>query len=75
MYVLLSALFTLYCRVYFSLLTSAFFCGSSSTASSFVTPLLTDMYQITMAYAYFVQGKENVDSVFDLFFRENPFSG
>ncbi|GMH24080.1 hypothetical protein Nepgr_025923 [Nepenthes gracilis] len=40
-----------------------------------VTPLLTDHYQYTMAYAYWKAGKHNERAVFDLFFRRNPFGG
>ncbi|XP_039054565.1 nicotinate phosphoribosyltransferase 2-like [Hibiscus syriacus] len=40
-----------------------------------VTPLLTDLYQFTMAYAYWKAGKHNDRSVFDLYFRKNPFGG
>ncbi|XP_057543779.1 nicotinate phosphoribosyltransferase 2-like isoform X1 [Amaranthus tricolor] len=40
-----------------------------------VTPLLTDLYQFTMAYAYWKAGKHNERAVFDLFFRRNPFGG
>eukprot|EP00823_Brevimastigomonas_motovehiculus_P001118 TRINITY_DN11651_c0_g1_i1.p1 TRINITY_DN11651_c0_g1~~TRINITY_DN11651_c0_g1_i1.p1 ORF type:complete len:638 (-),score=181.35 TRINITY_DN11651_c0_g1_i1:153-2027(-) len=43
--------------------------------SSFVTPMLTDLYQITMTYAYFQAGRHEDHSVFDLFFRKNPFGG
>ncbi|XP_054158115.1 nicotinate phosphoribosyltransferase-like [Oppia nitens] len=39
-------------------------------------PLLTDMYQITMAYAYWKSPeKRNQLAVFDMFFRKNPFGG
>jgi nicotinate phosphoribosyltransferase len=37
--------------------------------------LLTDLYQVTMAYGYWKTGKAETESVFNLFFRENPFGG
>ncbi|XP_028260432.1 nicotinate phosphoribosyltransferase isoform X2 [Parambassis ranga] len=38
-------------------------------------PLLTDMYQFTMAYAYWRAGRHQEPAVFELFFRDNPFGG
>ncbi len=35
--------------------------------------LLTDFYQLTMAYAFWKAGKIDQEAVFSLFFRENPF--
>ena len=40
-----------------------------------VNPMLTDFYQITMAYAYWKAGVQDEEAVFDLFFRKNPFAG
>jgi nicotinate phosphoribosyltransferase len=37
--------------------------------------LLTDMYQLTMAYAYWKAGLADDEAVFHLFFREHPFHG
>ncbi len=37
--------------------------------------LLTDLYQLTMAYGYWKQRKADQQSVFHLFFRSNPFKG
>lgn len=40
-----------------------------------VSALLTDMYQISMAYAYWRAGKHKDRAVFDLLHRKNPFGG
>lgn len=37
--------------------------------------LLTDLYQLTMAEAYWKLGRHNKIAAFDLFYRENPFQG
>lgn len=43
--------------------------------SIFVSPILTDLYQITMAQAYFLKGRHKISASFSLSFRENPFKG
>jgi len=43
--------------------------------NSLVGPTLTDMYQISMTYAHWKNGRVNEPSCFDLFFRKNPFKG
>lgn len=40
-----------------------------------VLGLLTDLYQVTMAYAYWKSGKADQIGVFHLYFRKNPFQG
>ncbi len=37
--------------------------------------LLTDLYQLTMAYGYFKSGLADQEATFHLTFRENPFEG
>jgi nicotinate phosphoribosyltransferase len=37
--------------------------------------MLTDLYELTMAYGYWKKGKDKDNAVFDLFFRKNPFGG
>ncbi|XP_061832064.1 nicotinate phosphoribosyltransferase isoform X2 [Nerophis lumbriciformis] len=40
-----------------------------------VPSLLTDLYQFTMAYAYWRAGRHQDCAAFELFFRQNPFGG
>ncbi|KAK6116224.1 hypothetical protein DH2020_050020 [Rehmannia glutinosa] len=49
--------------------------GIDGPTNPMVTPLLNDLYQFTMAYAYWKGGKHNERAVFDLYFRRNPFGG
>jgi nicotinate phosphoribosyltransferase len=37
--------------------------------------LLTDLYQLTMAYGYWRLGRADEHAVFQLYFRKNPFGG
>ena len=37
--------------------------------------LLTDLYQLTMAYGYWRNGVADREAVFNLFFRKHPFHG
>ncbi|MBC6697233.1 nicotinate phosphoribosyltransferase [Hymenobacter sp. BT190] len=37
--------------------------------------LLTDLYQVTMAYGYWQQGLQDREAVFHLYFRKAPFGG
>ncbi|KAA3610031.1 MAG: nicotinate phosphoribosyltransferase [Calditrichaeota bacterium] len=37
--------------------------------------LLTDYYQLNMAYGFWKSGKAETESVFGLYFRKNPFNG
>ncbi|OEU61506.1 MAG: nicotinate phosphoribosyltransferase [Desulfuromonadales bacterium C00003094] len=39
------------------------------------SPLLTDLYQLTMLAGYFEKGMHLRPAVFDLYFRKNPFHG
>jgi len=44
-------------------------------ASNLLNPLLTDMYQITMCYGYWMAGRHEIPATFDMFFRTCPFKG
>jgi len=39
------------------------------------SPLLTDLYELTMLAGYHEQGMAGQPAVFDLYFRANPFNG
>ncbi|HSP16891.1 MAG TPA: nicotinate phosphoribosyltransferase [Thermoanaerobaculia bacterium] len=41
----------------------------------FSNALLTDLYELTMAFGYWRVGKHRDEAVFHLFFREEPFDG
>lgn len=43
--------------------------------NALVNPLLTDLYQLTMIYTYWKNGRAGESAAFDLFFRKNPFGG
>lgn len=49
--------------------------GYPAPHNHYVDPMLTDLYQISMAYAYWVNGRQDEEAVFDLFFRKSPFKG
>lgn len=40
-----------------------------------ISPLYTDLYQLTMGQAYFKTGKHEIPACFDYFFRKIPFKG
>ena len=39
------------------------------------SPLLTDLYEVTMIAGYLEKGMTETPAIFDLFFRHNPFHG
>ncbi|MBW3670412.1 MAG: nicotinate phosphoribosyltransferase [Acidobacteria bacterium] len=47
----------------------------SSVQSSPSAAMLTDLYELTMAYGYWKSGMADAEAVFHLSFRENPFDG
>ena len=47
----------------------------NNTQATHSLSLLTDLYQLTMAYGYWKHGKAEQSAVFHLFFRNNPFRG
>jgi nicotinate phosphoribosyltransferase len=40
-----------------------------------ISPLLTDLYQLTMAYGYWKLNMHDREAVFQLIYRKNPFGG
>lgn len=40
-----------------------------------ISPLLTDLYELTMLAGYLEEGMADKQAVFDLYFRTNPFEG
>lgn len=48
---------------------------SISTLYEHSLSLLTDLYQLTMAYGYWKTGISDREAVFHLFYRKNPFKG
>jgi nicotinate phosphoribosyltransferase len=40
-----------------------------------ISPLLTDLYQLTMAYGYWKLGMHDREAVFHQFYRKHPFGG
>lgn len=47
----------------------------TETQFDWVTPLLTDLYQVTMAYAEWKARRADEVAVFEAFFRKAPFAG
>lgn len=49
--------------------------NTTADSPSVAAALLTDLYQLTMAYGYWKAGKADQEATFHLFFRKNPFQG
>ena len=50
-------------------------CWVNGPSNPLITAMLTDRYQVSMAYAYYMQGIHLKNATFDLFFRKCPFGG
>lgn len=48
---------------------------ATHTRPSSANAMLTDLYELTMAYAYWKTGRAEQESVFHLLFRKQPFQG
>jgi nicotinate phosphoribosyltransferase len=49
--------------------------GKRATTNPLMCASLTDLYQLSMCYAYWKNGRHEDHAVFDLFYRKNPFKG
>lgn len=49
--------------------------GKKQTYMHTYSPLLTDLYQLTMAYGYWKLNMHQQEATFDLIYRQNPFKG
>src|SRR6266700_4766541 len=49
--------------------------NAAHVQSTGASALLTDLYQLTMAYGYLKTGKADQEAVFHLLFRKQPFQG
>jgi nicotinate phosphoribosyltransferase len=69
----------LYNACFFNNLNGKFLPNVSAKAvpesATVISPLLTDLYQLTMAYGYWKLGMHEREAVFQVFFRKNPFGG
>ncbi len=50
-------------------------CGAALAIPSARSALLTDLYELTMAYGYWKAGRGDQQAVFHLYFRNQPFNG
>src|SRR5258708_4544185 len=50
-------------------------CGIRKEVQAMLSLLLTDLYELTMAYGYWKKGMHEREAAFHLIFRKNPFQG